>query len=57
MGASRGLTQTRLADAVGISHAYLAQIEASKRVGEVRLRRRVGQQLRVQIEDLLPEQT
>jgi DNA-binding XRE family transcriptional regulator len=48
------LTQAVLARAGGISQAYLAQIEKGKRVGDVRLYRRLASVLRVEIEDLLP---
>jgi DNA-binding XRE family transcriptional regulator len=50
----RKLTQVELARAGGISQAYLAQIEKGKRVGDVRLYRRLARTLRVEIEDLLP---
>ena len=50
----RELTQAALARAGGISQAYLAQIEKGKRVGDVRLYRRLAGALRVEIEDLLP---
>jgi transcriptional regulator with XRE-family HTH domain len=49
----RKLTQAVLAEAVGISQAYLAQIETGKRVGDVTLYRRLAQRLGVRIEDLL----
>ena len=52
--ARRGLTQASLAAEVGISQAYLAQIERGKRVGDVRLYRQLAATLRVDIEDLLP---
>lgn len=51
----RKLTQAALAGAVGISQAYLAQIETGKRVGDVALYRRLAQGLGVRIEDLLPD--
>lgn len=50
----RKLTQSAVARAGGISQAYLAQIEKGKRVGDVRLYRRLASALRVEIEDLLP---
>jgi len=50
----RALTQALLADAVGVSQAYLAQIEGGKRKGEVGLYRRLAGKLNLEIEDLLP---
>jgi DNA-binding XRE family transcriptional regulator len=52
----RGLTQAALAEAVGISQPYLAQIETGKRTGDVTLYRRLGQRLAVRIEDLVAEE-
>lgn len=52
----RGLTQAALADAVGISQPYLAQIETGKRTGDVTLYRRLAQRLDVRIEDLLAKE-
>jgi DNA-binding XRE family transcriptional regulator len=49
----RGLTQAALADAVGISQAYLAQIEGGKRTGDVKVYQRVASVLRVDVDDLL----
>ncbi len=50
----RGLTQSALADMVGISQAYLAQIERGKRLGDLRLYRRLSEALRLDIEDIAP---
>jgi DNA-binding XRE family transcriptional regulator len=50
----RGLTQSALAAAVGISQAYLAQIEKGKRVGDLHLYRRLSEALRLEMEDLAP---
>lgn len=50
----RGLTQAALAQAVGVSQAYLAQIEGAKRTGEVGLYGRLANKLDVEMEDLLP---
>ena len=49
----RDLTQVSLAKAVGISQAYLAQIESAKRTGEINVYRRLAETLRVDIEELL----
>ena len=50
----RRLTQSALAGVAGISQAYVGQIEQGKRVGDVRLYRRLAGALGVAIEDLLP---
>jgi DNA-binding XRE family transcriptional regulator len=50
----RGLTQAALAKEVGVSQAYLAQIERGKRVGDIRLYRRLASVLRLEIEDIAP---
>lgn len=50
----RGLTQAALANEVGISQAYLAQIERGKRVGDIQLYRRLASALRLEIEDIAP---
>lgn len=51
----RHLTQVQLAAEVGVSQAYLAQIETGKRVGDVALYQRLARKLGVAIEDLLPQ--
>jgi transcriptional regulator with XRE-family HTH domain len=43
-----------LAKAVGVSQAYLAQVEGAKRTGEIGLYRRLAAKLGLEIEDLLP---
>lgn len=50
----RGLTQTALAVAAGISQADLAQLEAGDRKGGVDTYRALARALNVQIQDLLP---
>jgi DNA-binding XRE family transcriptional regulator len=50
----RELTQKALAEAVGISQAYLAQIEHGKRMGDVRLYGRLAHALGVEVGDLAP---
>jgi DNA-binding XRE family transcriptional regulator len=50
----RSLTQAALGAAVGITQAYLAQIERGRRTGDLRLYRRLANALRVDIDDLLP---
>lgn len=49
----RGLTQARLAEFVGISQGFLAQIETGKRVGEVGLYLRFAKVLHIRMEDLM----
>jgi DNA-binding XRE family transcriptional regulator len=53
--ARRGLTQAALAERLGITQPYLAQLEAGKRTGNIRLHARMAKALRVRIEDLLAE--
>lgn len=48
-----GLTQAALAEAVGKSQAYLAQIEAGRRTGTVDVYVRLASVLKLRIEDLL----
>jgi DNA-binding XRE family transcriptional regulator len=52
----RGLTQSALARAVGITQPYLAQIEAAKRTGDISLHAKLARALGTAIEDLLPLQ-
>ncbi len=49
----RGLTQSALAEAAGVSRAYVAQIEGGHRVGDVRLYSTLARLLGVRIEDLV----
>lgn len=51
----RGLTQAALAAEAGVTQPYLAQIEAGKRIGDVRLYARLARILRVRMEDLVAE--
>ncbi len=48
----RDLTQAALAERVGISQAYLAQIERGKWVGDIQLYRRLAGALRLEMEDI-----
>lgn len=50
----RSLTQAALSKLVGISQAYLAQIERGKRTGDLRLYRRLAEALDMDIGELLP---
>jgi len=51
----RGLTQVQLAEAAGISQAYLSQIEGGHRIGDVDTVARLAKALKVRIEDLLAD--
>jgi transcriptional regulator with XRE-family HTH domain len=51
----RGHNQAALAALVEISQPYLAQIEAGKRVGDVRLYAKIAKILQVRIEDLIAD--
>ncbi|MBZ0229289.1 MAG: helix-turn-helix domain-containing protein [Bauldia sp.] len=50
----RGLTQTELADRVGVTQPYLAQLEGGKRSGDSKLYRLLAQALAVSMEDVAP---
>jgi DNA-binding XRE family transcriptional regulator len=47
-------TQAALADEVGVSQPFLAQIEGGQRQGTVRVLARLAKSLGVRIEDLIP---
>lgn len=49
----RELSQVQLAEAAGISQAYLAQIETGKREGTLSLYRSLAEALRVDLDDLV----
>jgi len=49
----RGLSQAALADAVGLSQAYIAQIETGKREGRIDAYKAIAQALGVDIDDLV----
>ena len=51
----RGLTQVQLAEAAGISQAYLSQIEGGHRIGDVDTVARLAKALKVRVEDLLAD--
>lgn len=48
----RGLSQNQLAEAAGISQAYLAQIETGKREGGISVYQAVAEALSVNLDDL-----
>ena len=49
----RGLSQAVLADAAGLSQAYIAQIETGKREGRIDAYRAIARVLEVNIDDLV----
>jgi DNA-binding XRE family transcriptional regulator len=51
----RGLTQAGLAAVIKVSQPYLAQIEAGRRMGDVRLYAHLAQALQVRMEDLVAD--
>ena len=51
----RGLTQQALADGMGISRAYLAEIESGKKTGSVRILNRAAKILAVDLDMLVWE--
>jgi DNA-binding XRE family transcriptional regulator len=50
----RGLTQAALAKAVGVSQAYMAQIESGKRNADIRVYQRLASRLGVALDDVVP---
>ena len=50
----RGLAQVVLAERVGISQPYLAQLERGRRVGDVALFGRLARALAVRMDDVAP---
>ncbi len=51
----RGLTQQQLADAVGVSQPYVAQLETGQREAMGSVYSRLASALRVRADDLLPD--
>ncbi len=51
----RGLSQHQLAKMVGISPAYLSQIESGKRKGSAKIWATLAQHLQLAVEDILPD--
>ena len=49
----RALTQAELAQAAGISTAYLSQLESGKRVGTADVLSRIAQSLNVTVDDII----
>jgi DNA-binding XRE family transcriptional regulator len=50
----RGVTQQVLAEAIGVSQAYIAQIETGVREGSPVMLRDIARVLRIRMEDLVP---
>ena len=53
----RGLSQRALGEAAGVAQGYLAEIEKGIKPGSVTALRKLAGALRVQVDDLIPEQT
>ena len=51
----RGLTQQELAKKVGVSPAYLSQIETGKRGGSSKVLRAIASALNVDLDDVVPD--
>jgi DNA-binding XRE family transcriptional regulator len=51
---NRGMTQQALADAIGVSQAYIAQIENGVREGSPIMLRDIARVIRIRMEDLVP---
>lgn len=49
----RGLTQEQLAAAVGITKAYISQIELGQKTGSAKVLARIAETLKIELEDLL----
>ena len=49
----RGMSQATLADAAGLSQAYIAQIETGKREGRIDAYRAIASALEITIDDLI----
>jgi len=49
----RGLSQTALAEAAGLSQAYIAQIETGKREGRIDAYKAIARALQVDLDDLV----
>jgi DNA-binding XRE family transcriptional regulator len=49
----RGLTSKQLAEAAGISQAYLSQIEAGKRDGSISTMKKIADALKIGLDDLV----
>lgn len=51
----RGLTQAEMAQAIGVSQPYLAQLENGQREGSVSVYQRLARRLRLSVDELLPD--
>ena len=54
--AKRGLTQKQPSQTAGVSHSYIADLEAGRRKGDAALLERLAQALRLRMEDLVAEE-
>lgn len=48
----RGLTQTALADEIGVTRQYISQLEKGERTGTVKILRAIAKVLNVDLEDI-----
>jgi len=53
--AHRGLSQSALARASGVSRVQIVDIEAGRNTGSVRTLRRLAETLEIAVDDLVPE--
>lgn len=51
----RGLTQTEVAQAIGVSQPYLAQLENGQREGSISVYQRLARRLGLSVDELLPD--
>lgn len=51
----RGFTQTEMAEAIGVSQPYLAQLENGQREGSVSVYQRLARRLGLSVDELLPD--
>ena len=52
----RGLTQADMAQAIGVSQPYLAQLENGQREGSVSVYQRLARRLGLSVDELLPDE-
>jgi DNA-binding XRE family transcriptional regulator len=53
----RGLTQVDMAQAIGVSQPYLAQLENGQREGSVSVYQRLARRLGLSVDELLPDES
>ena len=50
-----GLTQAALAQRIGIAQGFLSEIEAGFKAGDIRTLRKIADELRISLDDLVPQ--